>query len=105
MPKLVRLYLRQVLIGYAIAAAFVAALLWFDVAGLRHLVFATADGPLAAFLLVTFNGIVFSGVQFGIVIMRMARDADPRGGTRARRSMPLPAAVPVPVEARPARGG
>ena len=45
-----------------------------------------------------FNGIVFSGVQFGIAIMRFgARDDDaPRGPRQAE-------AVLVPVAARPAR--
>lgn len=96
MPKLVRLYIRQTAIGFAIAAAFVGLLFWFDVAGLWHLVTHTEDGALAAFLLFMFNGIVFSGVQFGISIMRMAETEDrgPRGGR------PAPAAVPVPVRDR-----
>ena len=101
MPKLVKLYIRHTLIGFAIAAAFVAMLFWFNVANLWHLVTHTDDGLLAAFLLFMFNGIVFSGVQFGIAIMRMAepeRDQTPRGG------LPQHAAIPVPVDERiPAR--
>ena len=72
MPALVRLYIRQTLIGFAVSAVFVGLLFWFDVANLWHLVTHTSEGWLAAFLLFMFNGIVFSGVQFGISIMRMA---------------------------------
>ena len=93
MPRLVRLYIRQVLIGFALAAVFTGLLVWQDVAGLRHLILDTADGPLAAFLLVVFNGIVFSGVQFGIAIMRLAEPADSGGGGRAAE--PVAQAIPV----------
>jgi predicted branched-subunit amino acid permease len=96
MPPLVRLYIRQVLIGFALAALFTALLIGFDVAGLRHLVLQTAAGPLAAALLVLFNGIVFAGVQFGIAVMALADRSPPRGGRPAR---PAPAALPVAVRA------
>ncbi|MDU8943435.1 hypothetical protein [Ovoidimarina sediminis] len=98
MPKLVALYIRHTLIGFGAAVGFVALLFWFNVANLWHLVTHDPLGPLAAFLLVMFNGIVFSGVQFGIAIMRLgARDDDaPRGPRQAE-------AVLVPVAARPAR--
>ena len=72
MPKLVRLYIHQAIIGFAAAAGFVAMLLLFNVANLWHLVSNSDTGPLAIFLLWAFNGIVFSGVQFGISIMRMS---------------------------------
>lgn len=94
MPKLIRLYIRSVAIGFAIAAAFVAGLVAFDVAGLRHLVLETDMGWLAGLMMVVFNGIVFAGVQFGIAVMGMAETgAGPRGGRRA----PVGAPVPVPV--------
>lgn len=96
MPELVRLYIRHVFIGFALAAAFVAVLFWFDVAGLWHLVTSAEGGWLAAALLVIFNGIVFSGVQFGIAIMAMARSDD--DGTSGRRECPEMLAVPVPVK-------
>ncbi|MCU0911146.1 MAG: hypothetical protein MUE98_07325 [Rhodobacteraceae bacterium] len=97
MPELVRLYIRNVLIGFAIAVAFTALLLWFDVAGLWHLVTHTAEGPLAVALLVVFNGIVFSGVQFGIAVMRMAEPPgdDSRGKGRVVLAEPVPVLVPV----------
>ncbi len=91
MPALVRLYIRHVIIGYLLALVFTGLLFWLNIANLWHLVTHTADGPLAAFLLVMFNGIVFSGVQFGIAIMRMADDDD-SGGTKVRTQM-----QPVPV--------
>lgn len=99
MPKLVRLYITQVLIGFGIAAAFVAMLLWFDVAGLWHLVSHDKAGVLAVIVLWFANGIVFAGVQFAIAIMRMAEPDDgPKGGTRAPVidfSRPLQAEAPV----------
>jgi len=102
MPKLVRLYITQTAIGFAMAAVFVALLLGLNVANLWHLVTHTAAGPLAVFLLWLFNGIVFSGVQFGISIMRMAQPEAPGGGTRLRLAPDAPRApdpVAVPVEA------
>ncbi len=74
MPDLIRLYIRQTALGFVIAAVFVGMLFWFDVAGLWRLVSNSDVGLLAAFLLVVFNGIVFSGVQFGIAVMNMAED-------------------------------
>jgi hypothetical protein len=97
MPPLVRLYIRQVAIGFALAVVFVGLLMMFDVARLRSLILATEGGWLALFLLVFFNGIVFGGVQFAISIMRMAgRDDDDQGPGR-RDALPLADPVPVPV--------
>lgn len=99
MPRLVRLYIRHVLIGFGLSAVFTGLLFWLNVANLWHLVTHTAEGPLAAFLLVVFNGIVFSGVQFGIAVMRMA-EGDGTGGTRRpERAAPAEAAVPVRADA------
>lgn len=82
MPKLVKLYIKNVIIGFGIAAGFVAMLLWFNVMNLWGLVSQSSDGLLAVFLLWFMNGIVFAGVQFAWVIMAMARKEDgPRGGT------------------------
>ncbi|MDV7143192.1 hypothetical protein R3X27_10920 [Tropicimonas sp. TH_r6] len=79
MPKLVRLYIRQVLIGYLISAAFVSLLMWFNVGNLWHLVTHTSGGWIALLMLFIFNGVVFAGVQFGISIMRMAEDDNDAG--------------------------
>lgn len=75
LPKLVRVYIAQSLIGFALGAAFVALLLAFDVAGLRGLIWRSEGGWLALTMLVVANGLVFAGVQFAIRIMRLA-DAD-----------------------------
>lgn len=95
MPELVKLYIRQTLIGFGVAAVFVGILFYFNVANLWHLVTHTDVGILAAFLLFMFNGIVFSGVQFGIAIMGMAeKEEDTSGGGNAHQH----ATVPVPVK-------
>jgi hypothetical protein len=95
MPELVKLYIRNVIVGFLIAAAFVAGLLWFNVMNLWYLVTHSDAGLLAVFLLWFMNGIVFAGVQFAWVVMSMAekpdRDDD-RGGTPAVQDF-----VPVPV--------
>ena len=103
MPKLVRLYITNVLIGLGLAMAFVGLLLAFDVAGLRHLILETEMGWLGGVMLLAFNGVVFAGVQFGIAVMRMAEDeeGDRPGGMR----LPTGAALrPVEVRAGRRRG-
>lgn len=98
MPALVRLYIKNVIIGFALSAAFVAALLALNVGNLWHLVSATQGGWIAAVMLFVFNGIVFAGVQFAIVIMRMA-DKGGQGGTR-RPVGRVGALAPVPAKAK-----
>jgi hypothetical protein len=100
-PKLIRLYIVNVLIGFALALGFVVALVALDVAHLRHLILETSSGPLAFVLLVVSNGIVFAGVQFGIAVMRLAGDEPgPRGGRRA----PVATNIPVRIESTAGRG-
>ena len=85
MPKLIRLYIVNCALGFAIAAAFVAGLLALDVAHLRHLVASSPQGWLAVVLLVLSHGVVFAGVQFAIAVMRLAEpDEKPRGGRKLR---------------------
>ncbi|SFN59742.1 hypothetical protein SAMN04487859_105208 [Roseovarius lutimaris] len=100
MPKLVRLYITQVAIGFGIAGAFVAMLLWFNVANLWHLVSHSDKGLLAVVILWLANGIVFAGVQFGIAVMRMKDDDDdePRGGHRQRIMQQEYSVIPIPVD-------
>ncbi|MBR9764996.1 MAG: hypothetical protein GYB53_16090 [Rhodobacteraceae bacterium] len=99
MPKLIRLYITQCLIGFGISAVFTAGLICFDVMGLQRLVLGSSDGILGAFLIFFSNGIVFAGVQFAISVMRLKDEDAPRGGTR----LPL-LAQPVRVEARVKKG-
>jgi hypothetical protein len=97
MPALVGLYIRNVALGFLLSAVFVGALLWLDIANLWHLISTSPQGWIAAAMLFVFNGIVFAGVQFAIVIMRMGEDDRPRGGRRASSGMP-PATVPVAID-------
>ncbi|WP_293575466.1 hypothetical protein [Phaeobacter sp.] len=81
MPKLVKLYIKNVAIGFGIAGVFVATLLWFNVMNLWHLVASSDSGLLAVLLLWVMNGIVFAGVQFGYAVMSLAsNERPPRGG-------------------------
>lgn len=99
MPKLVRLYIQSVAVGFALSAAFAAGLMWFDVAGIGHLVLGSDIGWVAALMLVVFNGIVFSAVQFAFCVMGMGEDDDgPHGGHGRREPVLIP--VPVPVRNR-----
>jgi hypothetical protein len=102
MPKLVRLYITQVAIGFGIAGAFVAMLLWFNIANLWHLVTHSDKGLLAVVVLWFANGVVFAGVQFAIAIMRMKDDDDdePRGGHRQGAMAREYMAIPVRVDDR-----
>ena len=90
MPQLIQLYIRQVLIGFGLAALFVAGLLALDVARLWHLVSHSSMGWIAVTMLWFANGIVFAGVQFAITIMRMGdADTPPRGGRRQGALVPV----------------
>ncbi len=83
MPQLVKLYIRNVFNGFLLSLAFVGALMWFNVANLWHLVSHSDIGFVALALLVVFNTVVFSSVQFAIVVMGMAQDdEDDTGGRR-----------------------
>ena len=95
MPDLVRLYIRHVLIGWVLSALFTALLLGLNVGNLWHLVRSSDMGLIAVTMLVVFNAIVFSGVQFAIAVMGMAESDGPKGG---RRRPVGPAAV-APVRA------
>jgi len=100
MPRLIRLYIVQVCIGFLLSACFVGLLLALDVAGLRGLIFGSSVGLIALVMLWVFNGIVFAGVQFSIRIMLLADDSKPGGGKRQRITTPAVDPVPVRVQAR-----
>ena len=69
MPRLIRLYITHICVGFLLSAGFVGLLLALDVAGLRGLIFGSSVGWIAVLMLWIFNGIVFAGVQFSIRIM------------------------------------
>ena len=94
MPLMVRVYIRSVLIGAALACCFVAALLALDVAHLRHLILNSSVGWLAVVMLIVFNTIVFAGVQFAITVMGQA-ESPPSSGRRTWIGALRPASVPA----------
>lgn len=73
MPKLVRLYLHSVIIGFALAAVFLALLIGFDVGGMRRLL-ATDHAMTAIAMGMIFFGTLFSGVQFAYRIFNLRDD-------------------------------
>ena len=104
MPELVRLYIRSVALGFLISVAFTAGLVWWDVAGIGHLILGSDIGLVAAAMMVVFNGIVFAGVQFAFRVMAMAEtDEGPKGGHGAREPVLLP--VPASVASGKVRHG
>lgn len=107
MPELVRLYIRNAFYGAGLSLVFLAMLLGFNVANLRHLILGSDIGYIAILLLFVFNTLVFAGVQFSIAVMRMAQDDTPPGGGHRDPVVSMdPAAhyvpVPVPVSRKPA---
>lgn len=92
------MYIRHVLIGFGLSVVFTGLLLGFDIAGLRHLILGSSAGLLALVMLVVFNGIVFSGVQFGFAVMALAAPDEGDGGGK-RDAIPLGEPVKVPVAA------
>lgn len=76
MPPIFRFYLGQCLIGFVVAGAFVAAILYFNVANLWHLISTSDIGLMAVIVFWVLNGIVFAGVQTGIAVMMMAEKDD-----------------------------
>ena len=101
MPKLVRLYIQQVLIGFGLSAVFTAILVYFNVANLQRLLLGSSDGLLGLFLIFFFNGLVFAGVQFGIRIMRMGHEDDDDDDDD--RGMPVWNAQPVAIRSSDSR--
>ncbi|MRU14472.1 hypothetical protein FDP25_03405 [Roseovarius sp. A21] len=100
MPKLIRLYIVNVAIGFGLAAVFVGLLLWFNIANLWHLVSSSDKGWLAVLILWISNGIIFAGVQFGIAVMRLKDDDDDdhHGGLGQHVMRREHATIPVPAD-------
>ncbi len=95
MPTLVRFLVTHAAIGITLAAAFVGALVAFDVARLGTLVQTSSDGMLAVALLTAGLGVTFGSVQMGFAVMLMNGRDDTTGGSRVRlrRLVPLRAKV------------
>lgn len=83
MPKLVRLYITHVAIGFAISALFLCLVLTLNLFNLAHLILETPSGWIAGLMFFLSNGIVFAGVQFAIAVMNLAEDdTPPKGGLK-----------------------
>lgn len=101
LPRLIRLYIFNCLIGFALAGCFTGLILWLNVANIGYLVTHVAGGWLAALVFFVLNGIVFAGVQTGIVIMSMDYPGQPKDkGGRPQR----PRARLTPLRAQAAGG-
>lgn len=110
MPALIRMYIRNVAIGAALAVLFTGLLIWMNVANLQHLITEVRGGWVAVIMLIVFHTILFGGVQFAIAVMSMAEDDTPRGGLRQHLLTRLATPAPVPARAasskpRPQRPG
>lgn len=104
MPRLIRLYIQQIWIGFALAALLVALIVGFDIGHLRHLVLQTQGGLLAGFLLWVINGIAFAGVQFGLVVLGRAQDDDDDNDGPGGRSEKDDNRIRIPIrDQRPRR--
>ena len=96
-PDLIQLYIKSCLLGFLAAGVFVAAMLAFNLLGLRDLIFRSDVTVLVIVIMWIANGLVFAGVQFGIAIMGMAEkddDDDDKG-----KPVRVFVAEPIPVEA------
>ncbi len=76
MPELVRFLVKHAVIGMGLGAAFVIALLYFDVGKLRTLIMGSPSGWIAAALLVVFVGSTFAAAQMGMAVMTQPKDDD-----------------------------
>ena len=76
MPKLIRFFITHILIGFAVAAVFVAVLLYFDVMGIWTMLKQEERWPTALFLLWFGNATVFGAVQLAYAVMTLKEDED-----------------------------
>lgn len=95
MPRVVRLYVKSAITGFVAAGAFVALILWLNIANLWHLVSTSDVAIMAVVVFWVLNGIVFSGVQFAWAITAMAAREDDDGENGGPRQ-----GVPVLVAAK-----
>lgn len=94
-PVAVRFMVLHGLVGFAVSALFVAAVLWSDPGGVGTLILKHGGAPVIA-MLWFFTGLTFGSVQIGAAVMlRAGEDEAPRGGRRPRLEP-----VPVPARAR-----
>jgi hypothetical protein len=100
MPVIIRFYIKHCIIGFAVSAIFIGALMFFNVANLWHLISTSDIGIMALVVFWVLNGIVFAGVQNGVAIMLMAEDDQDEDGPRGGTPETL---IPAPQTAQAAR--
>lgn len=74
MPSLVHFMIKHTLIGFCVAALFVAMLLYFDVMGLRVMIMKEDLWWVAILILWFGNATVFGAVQVAYAVMNLAED-------------------------------
>lgn len=101
LPVAVRFMILHGVIGFGLAAIFVAAILWADPGGVGTLILRHGGLPVIA-LLWFFSGLTFGSVQIGTAVMLQdGREEGPRGGRRMRvPPMLLPARAAAPARRR-----
>lgn len=103
--RLVRFVVANLLIGMAFGVAFAGLVLWFDVAGLQRLIFASSSPVPALALLFGSFMITFGSIVCGTAIMLLPSDDDPPpppGG--GRKAEAIGEALPLRVAAGGRRG-
>ena len=74
MPQPMLFFAKHVLIGFAIAAVFVACLIYFDVSGLQSMLAKEPMWMVAVLVLWLGNGSVFGALQVAFAVMDQAED-------------------------------
>lgn len=97
MPDHIRYLLKHAAIGTVVGLIFVALVLAFDIAGLRHLVANTQGGFVALTVMSVFFVITFGSVQMGIAVMRLGADDTDTDGGGPRQGAPVAGVEPLPV--------
>ncbi|MEM7076421.1 MAG: hypothetical protein AAGA28_17060 [Pseudomonadota bacterium] len=97
MPSSGRTVLINTAVGFALAAVFVALLLWFNIAGLAHRIAAVSKGWVMLLPLWAMFGGLFTCIQIVLAGLKDDDDDDdgPRGGHRDRRLTRDPVAIHI----------
>ena len=74
MPEPVSFFIKHILIGFAVAGLFTAALIYFDFSGLRGMLMKEEMWLVAVLILWFANGSVFGALQVAYAVMAKAED-------------------------------
>ena len=87
-PSLMRLFFWHAAIGFVLSALFLGLLFYTDLGGIGSLILRSDQTLMAIFMLWFFNGTVFGGVQFALVIMSLAENPDRNLADRRETQFP-----------------